>query len=157
MNPHHHDPYQSRSDRQNPPFWKGEMMMKQTTLLRRLTKAIAVIGPIAVAELLGSGPAAAATSDISCVPTEVLVFAYRNGNPLRLHVRCASAVAGISFFALPTADAPVAARILSILTTAQVAGKTLGIRYDPADTSGEKSIGCLASDCRLIRAVWIGQ
>jgi len=65
-------------------------------------------------------------------------------------------VGGGTYFALNTADAPVAARILSILTTAQVAGRTLGIRYDPADKSGT-SIGCLDSDCRLIRAVWIGQ
>jgi hypothetical protein len=130
--------------------------MKSTKLLRQLTKALAVIGPMAAAELLGNGAAAATTSDISCVPVQVFVFAYRDGQPLRLHVQCSAAVGGISYFALNTADAPVAARILSILTTAQVAGRTLGIRYDPADTAGT-SIGCQSSNCRLIRAVWIGQ
>jgi hypothetical protein len=132
--------------------------MTSTKLLRQLTKALAVIGPMAAAELFGNGVAAApTTSDISCVPVQVFVFAYRDGQPLRLHVQCAAAVGGISYFALNTADAPVAARILSILTTAQVAGRTLGIRYDPADNTSGTSYGCQSSDCRPIRAVWIGQ
>jgi len=60
--------------------------MKSTKLLRRVTKALAVIGPIAAAELFGTGVALAATSDISCVPKEVRVFADRDGQPLRLHI-----------------------------------------------------------------------
>jgi hypothetical protein len=33
---------------------------------------------------------------------------------------------------------------------AHVTGKQLYINYDPSDTSGE-AIGCMATDCRLIR------
>jgi hypothetical protein len=118
----------------------------------RLAKTLAVISSIATVELLGSGVAAAAVTDISCIPVQVAVFT----TAPRLHVRCAASVGGITFFALSTADGPLAARVLSILSTAQVAGRTLGIRYDPADTSGT-SIGCQANDCRLIVEVWFGQ
>ncbi|MGH7601479.1 MAG: hypothetical protein ACREOI_34400 [bacterium] len=93
------------------------------------------------------GPAATWTK---CTPVEVMIF-----KP-RIHVRCAAAVGGIAFFAAPTAEAQHAARILSLLSTAQVAGRTLSIQYDPADQSGT-SIGCQTSDCRLIQAVGFGQ
>jgi hypothetical protein len=126
--------------------------MKGTNSRARLAKALAVIGLIVAVDLFGSGIAAAATIDISCTPVQVAVFT----NAPRLHVRCAASVGGINFFALSTANAPLAARVLSILTTAQVAGRTLGIRYDPADTSGT-SIGCQANDCRLIVEAWFGQ
>ena len=97
-------------------------------------------------------PAFAAPTDTLCTPTQVLVWTVAP----RLHVRCAAAVGGISYFALSTADAAQAARVLTILTAAQVAGRTLVIRYDPADLSGA-AIGCLTSDCRLIQAVGFGQ
>ena len=126
--------------------------MKGTNSRARLVETVAVIGLIVAVELFGSGIAAAAFNDISCTPVQVAVFT----NASRLHVRCAASVGGISFFALSTVNAPLAARVLSILTTAQVAGRTLGIRYNPADTSGT-SIGCEASDCRLIVEVWFGQ
>jgi hypothetical protein len=90
---------------------------------------------------------------VSCTPVEVAVY---TAGSARLHVRCAAAVGGISFFALSTADASVAARVLSVLSTAQVAGRTLSILYDPADLSGGQ-IGCATNDCRLIRAVAFGQ
>ena len=89
--------------------------------------------------------------DISCTPAQVAVFA----DAPRLHVRCAASVGGILYFALSTSDAAQAARVLSVLTTAQVAGRTLIIRYDPADLSGA-SIGCQVNDCRLIRAAGFG-
>jgi hypothetical protein len=84
------------------------------------------------------------------VPTEVMTYA------ARIHVRCAASVGGIRYFALSTSDAANAARVLSVLTTAQVAGRTLTILYDPADISGAQ-IGCLVADCRLIQAAGFGQ
>jgi hypothetical protein len=98
-----------------------------------------VIGAIA-------GPAVAAETWVSCTPVEVATY------QIRVHVRCASSVGGITFFAVATQDTPYAARVLSILAAAQVAGRTLSILYDPADQSGA-AIGCLTSDCRLIRGV----
>ena len=65
-------------------------------------------------------------------------------------------IGGIFFFAVSTQDAQFAARVLSVITTAQVAGRTLTILYDPADLSGA-AIGCQNNDCRLIRAVGFGQ
>lgn len=131
---------------------------------RRTLAAVATV-VIAAAAISGIGvglvrsgsasaaPAAARVSkDISCVPVQVVVFT----TAPRMHVRCAAAVGGIVYFAQSTSNSALAARVLSLLTTAQVAGRTLVIRYDPADTSGA-SIGCLVGDCRLIQAVGFGK
>lgn len=100
--------------------------------------------------LLVAGRAQAAETWISCTPVEIMTY------QVRVHVRCAAAVGGITYFAAATQDAPYTARVLSVITAAQVAGRTLTILYDPADLSGA-AIGCLTSDCRLIRAVGFGQ
>jgi hypothetical protein len=85
-----------------------------------------------------------------CVPVGVVAYVRR------IHVQCQTAISGVSYFALGTSDAPNVARILSVLTTAQVAGRTLSILYDPADLSGA-AIGCSNVDCRLILAAGFGQ
>jgi hypothetical protein len=92
----------------------------------------------------------AAQTFTNCTPVQVMAFAQR------IHVRCAAAVGGIRFFALGTANAPNAARILTILTTAQVAGRDLTILFDASDLSGA-SIGCQTNDCRLILAAGFGR
>jgi hypothetical protein len=116
----------------------------------------AAAGSVATLTLVHSGSAVAASSatsqDISCVPVQVVVFT----TAPRMHVRCASAVGGIVYFAQSTSNSALASRVLAVLTTAQVAGRTLVIRYNPADTSGA-AIGCLVSDCRLIQAVGFGR
>jgi len=98
--------------------------------------------------------ASAAEVDYPCSPDGVAVYAR---NRKRVHVRCkGTAGGGIRYFALPvgTDDASVN-RVLSILTTAQVAGRTLVITYDPQEIPPESS-GCLAADCRLIISVGFG-
>lgn len=87
---------------------------------------------------------------ITCVPVAVANF------DNRVHVRCAAPVGNIHFFAAPTSNYAYAARVLSTLSAAQVAGRTLDILYDPDDISGE-SFGCGALDCRRIIAVGFGQ
>jgi hypothetical protein len=94
--------------------------------------------------------ASAASTWVSCVPVGIVTFA------ARVHVQCQTAIGGVSYFAASTADAANVARILSVITAAQVAGRTLSVLYDPADTSGT-AIGCQAADCRLIQAVGFGQ
>lgn len=86
----------------------------------------------------------------SCVPVAVANFHNR------VHVRCTAPVGNILYFAAPTNNAAHAARVLSTLSAAQIAGRTLDIIYDPDDTSGT-DIGCLAADCRMIVAVGFGQ
>jgi hypothetical protein len=105
---------------------------------------------IAFLLLFGQSWAAAADTWISCVPIEIATYA------VRVHVRCAASVGGISFFAVSTQDAAYAARVLSVVTAAQVAGRTLSILNDPADLSGS-AIGCQNADCRLIHAVGFGR
>ena len=111
--------------------------------------AIGAVGAVLATALL-AGRAEAAPTWISCTPVEIAT------HPTRVHVRCAAAVGGITFFAAATQDTAYAARVLSVVTAAQVAGRTLNILYDPADQSGA-AIGCLTTDCRLIRAVGFGR
>jgi hypothetical protein len=107
--------------------------------------------PAAVAPQLEPGPASpSAETWTNCTPLNVA--AYSN----RIHVKCVETVGGIQWFAASTANAANAARILSLLSTAQAAGRTLSILYDPDDTSGT-SIGCAATDCRLLHAAAILQ
>lgn len=87
-----------------------------------------------------------ASTWVTCTPVEVGVYS------TRIHVRCNESYSGIRFFAYPVTNASAVSRYLSVLTTAQVAGRTLSVLYDPGDTSGT-SIGCAASDCRLLQAL----
>ena len=83
---------------------------------------------------------------VNCTPTRVASYTSR------IHVRCASAVAGILYFAQSTANANDVARSLSLASTALVTGRDLNILYNPDDTSGT-TIGCGATDCRLFTAI----
>lgn len=100
---------------------------------------------------LASRPVAAAPVDVFCTPNQVVVFTEEP----RLHVRCNESFGGIVYFATSTTDAAHAARILSLIQTALVAGRTLIVNYDPDDLSGA-AIGCLTNDCRLIRRIGFG-
>lgn len=85
---------------------------------------------------------------VSCTPLNV--GALNN----RIHVRCAESYGGVYYFAMPNDNPAHVARTLSLLSTAQVAGRTLSILYDPADLSGA-GWGCAESNCRALRAVEI--
>jgi hypothetical protein len=89
-------------------------------------------------------------STTSCVSQEVGAFADR------VYVRCAASVGGVFSFAVPTTDAAHAARLLSILTTAHVAGRTLQLTYEPSDKTGPPP-GCPPKDCRLLLGAWFGK
>jgi hypothetical protein len=108
-----------------------------------------MMGVALACSVLG-GSAQAAETWTACVPVDVAAF------QSRIHVRCASSVGGISFFAASTQDAAHAARLLAVLTAAQIAGRTLNVLFEPADQSGA-AIGCSVSDCRLIRAAGFGR
>lgn len=80
----------------------------------------------------------------TCTPIRVAVFNNR------VHVRCSTPVNGIVYFAASTQNQNRVSRQLALMSMALASGRPLAIEYDPADTSGT-AIGCLASDCRLIR------
>jgi hypothetical protein len=87
---------------------------------------------------------------VTCTPVSVATLSNR------VHVLCAESYSGVFYFAAPTSNPAHAARILSTLSTAQVAGRTLEILYDPADTSGSE-FGCGESNCRVLLATGFGQ
>lgn len=108
------------------------------------------LDPSAVLSPSGNQNSPQAETWILCTP--VAVAAFDN----RVHVECAASIGGVRFFATPNSNPAHAARVLSVLTAAQMAGRTLNILYDPADTSGT-DFGCLAADCRKIHGVGFGQ
>ncbi len=83
----------------------------------------------------------------ACTPARVAVFSSR------VHVKCFVANAGILYYAFPTKDQAAAARVLTILNSALLTGRSLSIFNDPADTTSGPPIGCQASDCRIIIAL----
>ncbi|MEB2345104.1 MAG: hypothetical protein OZ948_10195 [Deltaproteobacteria bacterium] len=100
--------------------------------------------------LLPALAARAALEWVSCDPIDVATFENR------IHVRCSASVGGgIFYFARPVTDGAETQRYLSTLLAAQVAGRTLSILTDLADTSGA-AFGCGASDCRRFEAVSFG-
>jgi hypothetical protein len=91
--------------------------------------------------------ASAAEKSFSCTPVDVAAFPKS-----RVHVRCSPGDGAIAFFALGLTNQDDANRVLSVAATALAAKKKLLIFYDPNDLSGS-NIGCLTSDCRLIRGI----
>ncbi len=121
---------------------KALRLTRGISLVTRLTLLLVVVGLLASVQ--------AQQTWISCVPSEIMAFRER------IHVRCAASINGITYFAVSTSDAAWSARVMSVLNTAQVAGRTVTLLYDPADLSGA-SYGCQANDCRVILAVGFGQ
>lgn len=99
---------------------------------------------------LSSLPASPNAVWTSCTPENIAAYT------TRVHVKCTAAVGGIQYFAVSTSNAAFAARTLSVLSTAQVAGRTLNILYEPDDTSNLPP-GCMESDCRALLAASFGQ
>lgn len=109
------------------------------------------VGIYVLAALFFATPAFAVTQTHTCKSTEVAVFAER------IHVRCntpatVSTSTGIIFFALSTSNSVHVARILSLLTSAHIAQKTIWITFDPNEVSAA-TFGCLVNDCRRILSV----
>ena len=110
--------------------------------MKRIVFSLALAGIV-------SAPVLAAQTWANCRPNQIMVF------DNRVHVECASSIGRIKFFAFPSADQAKVSRVLSVLSTAQVAGRTLSVLYDPADSSGP-AFGCLSSDCRPIQGIGFG-
>jgi len=111
--------------------------------------------------LLGIGvigaatPAAAAYEWHDCVISKVQLIAVSPGTSSpRVGVECtASTAGGISWFSFLTqSDIDHAKMLLSTLTAAKIAGRSVTIGFEGTDTSGS-SWGCNAADCRPILQV----
>lgn len=91
-------------------------------------------------------------SETWVICTPIVIGTFNN----RVHVRCAQSYGGVDFFAAPTSNPANAARVLSTISTAQIAGRTLNILYDPDDLSGS-DYNCDVGNCRALHAVEFGQ
>jgi hypothetical protein len=85
----------------------------------------------------------------TCNPIDVGVFRER------VHIRCATQLDGITFFAVPTSDADYAKSFLNVASIAASSNRRLVVLYDPADTTSGPRFGCLANDCRPALAVFL--
>lgn len=130
--------------------WRGNSAAVGGDLLRYGKRPAfrRLAGIFAAALIVGvTGPALAAPVFYTCKSIGVAVYAER------IHVQCDKpASGGYSYFALSTTNSAHAARILSVLTAAHLAGRSIVVEYDPSDTSGT-AFGCLAHDCRRLMSV----
>ena len=109
------------------------------------------ISPVAGPVISAPG-AAAGKIWVYCTPVEIAAI------DNRISLKCSESYGkeGIRFFASSTKDAASAARYLSVITTAQVAGRTLSVLYDHNDESGA-DFNCSVSNCRRLYGVGFGQ
>src|SRR3954471_5272283 len=117
---------------------EGEsMFLNYVKVFLRKTGRACLLAAAGLVTVVIPHPAEAAQQWASCTPDEVMVY---TAAP-RLHVRCMASVGNIRFFAISNSDQAQAARVLSVINTALVAGRTLSVLYDPDDLSGA-AIGC---------------
>lgn len=113
------------------------------------------------AVLAGNQTALAQSDDPQAIPADVLGpdapdLSYYSCNPdfvgefiKRVHVHCTvAAPGGVYWFATPTSDSKLAARVFSVMLTAAASGKFVRVYYDNAASGA--SFGCSVSDCRPI-------
>lgn len=112
--------------------------------------SFAFVGTLTTILLLLGSIAFAQNTWVTCTPESGA--SYDN----RVHVKCTESFGDIRYFAVSSKDKAQAARALSIISTSIVAGKTVEVLYNPADTSGT-AIGCLESDCRLFYSIALNQ
>lgn len=112
--------------------------------MMRLQYGLAVIMLL----LCGSERAHAADQFALCRPVEVM--AHLN----RVHVLCELPVAPNIVFLAASAepDSRFATRVVALGAVAQATQKTLLILFDPADSTTGPAFGCLAQDCRPLKA-----
>ena len=108
--------------------------------------AAACIVALILAGIVLPGVAYSAGTWTSCSPVEIMTHSDR------VHVKCATSVGGgIRYFAVSTTNTTLAARVLSVISTARVSGNTLTILYESLASSNPS--GCATTDCRLLYAV----
>jgi hypothetical protein len=92
-------------------------------------------------------PRIAAAADARCTLRDVVVYTNR------IHCQCTTTTTDgssvIRYFAVPTTDAKLADRLLTIGTTALVSGRRFIAGYNSGDVSGN-AFGCKANDCRKL-------
>lgn len=115
--------------------------------MKFISRGILILGMFALVSVIT--PNEALGVDAFCNPIQTLAFANADK---RVHVLCSQSISGVKYFALKPDDANLVSRVLSIISTAQVAGRTLVISYDPNPVSGAGG-NCNPADCRWILAI----
>ena len=93
-------------------------------------------------------PATTWAAEYRCTLRDVMVFSNR------VHAQCTTTTldgkTNVRYFAVPTSDAKLADRLLTIGTTTLVSGRRFIAGYTSGDVSGN-SFGCLPKDCRTLK------
>lgn len=116
--------------------------MQCTTRKNPLLRVVLCLAPTV---FFAAADAQAAT--FRCTLKDVVVYS------TRVHCQCKTTTpdgtASIRYFAVSTADAKLADRLITIGTTALVSGRQFIAGFTAGDTSGA-SFGCGPSDCRKL-------
>ena len=84
----------------------------------------------------------------TCTLQDVMVW-----NKDRLHIRCAPAIEGYTFFAVPWSNTEFLNQVLSVATAAIAYNKTVNVLHNPSDTTTGPTFGCDAKSCRPLIAI----
>lgn len=116
--------------------------------MRRVVQLVCILGSAAVFSFHVPAQSQSSYDSHTCVIAAVQLVAVSQSGEPRVAVRCnASTNGGIQWFSFRTADDPDHARmLLSMLTAAKIAGRTIKLGFDPMDTTG-MTWGC-GYDCR---------
>jgi hypothetical protein len=137
------------------------MQMKHYFTFSNLRLAIEILLVIIIAASAFSNYRSAQGASVKAPEAPDAVYWYQCNSPSvehvavfanRVHVWCQTTtpMAGISWFAFPTApDSAAASRFLSLFQSSAISGRYVWLELDPADTSGS-SFGCAAADCRRV-------
>ena len=88
----------------------------------------------------------------TCTVQDVMVW-----DKARLHIRCATAVDGYTFFAVPWSNTEFLSQALSIASAAIAYNKTIDVVYNPSDTTSGPTFNCDSIDCRPLIAIKINR
>ena len=101
----------------------------------------------------------ASTPAARVVPAEMTVVCTPSGVATFhswIQVRCTQSFSGVSVFAVGADSPTIAARYMTLATSAMVAGRNVRITFDPADQGGPaRAAGCSSADCRPLRGLEI--
>jgi len=75
----------------------------------------------------------------------------------RLHIKCAPAVDGFTFFAVPWSNTEFLNQALSVATTSIAYNKTVNVLYNTSDTTTGPTFSCAANNCRPLMAIGINR
>lgn len=87
--------------------------------------------------------------DTWAIITPIEITAYTE----RIHIKANTPVNGIVFFSVPTSNADLSNKVLSLASAAILYEKRINVLYDKDDKTTGSQFGCQSGDCRVIKGI----